>query len=433
MAKIHYASDQKTVQEIIFLYERKLLNLSPGFQRSSVWTKTDRSKLIDSIVRNYPLPSIFLYRREHEGEIIYDVIDGKQRIETILIFTGMMHGESFHARLQLPDSEKEELMDWKAINQRKLQSCINGYRLQVIEVQGDLSDIADFFVRINSTGKALTMAEKRNANYYNSEFLKRASALAKKFREYFNANGIMTESQMNRMKHVELICELVVAAHHHEVGDKRTALDRVMDTKSIAGTRLDKAILQTASGLKRIKAMFPAIRETRFGNLSDFYTLAVLVQKFEREKLVLDDRKRNKLAWDILVMLSNGVDKLSNQLRRGDAPSESQDIFRRYTQTVREGTDKLKQRKYREGILRELLEPLFERKDSMRSFSQEQRRLLWNSTSERQCAKCREELTWENFTIDHIDPYSKGGRTQLNNAALMCRSCNSGKGNRTVA
>ncbi|MBM3841594.1 MAG: HNH endonuclease [Verrucomicrobia bacterium] len=39
-------------------------------------------------------------------------------------------------------------------------------------------------------------------------------------------------------------------------------------------------------------------------------------------------------------------------------------------------------------------------------------------------------LTWDDFTIDHIDPYSKGGRSRLENAALMCRSCNSSKGKR---
>ncbi|MGD0778143.1 MAG: HNH endonuclease signature motif containing protein [Candidatus Solibacter sp.] len=39
-------------------------------------------------------------------------------------------------------------------------------------------------------------------------------------------------------------------------------------------------------------------------------------------------------------------------------------------------------------------------------------------------------LTWDNFTIDHIKPYSKGGRTELDNADLMCRSCNAAKGNR---
>src|SRR4051794_27220455 len=81
MSTIHYKSDQKTVQEILNFYEKGQLNLEPGFQRSSVWSDRDRAKLVDSILRNYPLPSIFLYKRHPEGDICYDVIDGKQRIE----------------------------------------------------------------------------------------------------------------------------------------------------------------------------------------------------------------------------------------------------------------------------------------------------------------------------------------------------------------
>jgi uncharacterized protein with ParB-like and HNH nuclease domain len=80
MTDLRHEGYQKTVQDIINLYQSGHLNLSPGFQRDSVWTKRDRVNLIDSIIRNYPLPSVFLYRREKEGDIIYDVVDGKQRI-----------------------------------------------------------------------------------------------------------------------------------------------------------------------------------------------------------------------------------------------------------------------------------------------------------------------------------------------------------------
>ena len=36
----------------------------------------------------------------------------------------------------------------------------------------------------------------------------------------------------------------------------------------------------------------------------------------------------------------------------------------------------------------------------------------------------------EELTVDHIVPWSKGGRTELSNAQLLCRACNSRKGNR---
>jgi 5-methylcytosine-specific restriction endonuclease McrA len=100
--------------------------------------------------------------------------------------------------------------------------------------------------------------------------------------------------------------------------------------------------------------------------------------------------------------------------------------------TVMQATDEVNQRRLRESILRGMLESLFAKKDPQRIFSDAQRRILWNTTDDRCCQnpKCKKRLDWDDFTIDHIDPYSKGGRTLLENAALMCRSCNSAKGKR---
>jgi uncharacterized protein with ParB-like and HNH nuclease domain len=108
MAELRHEFQQRTIQNIIYLYGDKSLNLAPGFQRESVWTDYDRRLLIDSILRKYPLPAIFLYPREKEGEIIYDVIDGKQRIEAILRFTGNIWGQKFAAKVQLPDGDEKE-------------------------------------------------------------------------------------------------------------------------------------------------------------------------------------------------------------------------------------------------------------------------------------------------------------------------------------
>jgi len=74
---ITHRPENRTITDLVNLYEDGLLKLEPGFQRQSVWTERDRAKLIDSILRNYPLPAVFLYRREDDGQIIYDVITGK--------------------------------------------------------------------------------------------------------------------------------------------------------------------------------------------------------------------------------------------------------------------------------------------------------------------------------------------------------------------
>jgi len=170
---------------LVHLYNNRQLNLNPGFQRNSVWTTKDRAKLIESVIRNYPVPAIFLYRREENGKIVYDVIDGKQRLESILMFMGVMRGNRFRVKTQLEENSESIEFGWNYLKRKNRQSSIEGYKLYTIEVDGDLSDIIDLFVRINSTGKALTSAEKQHAKYYNSSFLKTAANVAEKYKDIF--------------------------------------------------------------------------------------------------------------------------------------------------------------------------------------------------------------------------------------------------------
>jgi 5-methylcytosine-specific restriction endonuclease McrA len=349
------------------------------------------------------------------------------------MFTGDIRGNRFSTWSRLPEMENHEWIDWATLKKKKLQNRILDYKLQTIEVTGDPGDIIDLFVRINSTGKALTRAEKQHAKFYDSPFLKKAGQLAKQYEPYFKSAGILSSSQITRMKHVELICELMVSADAEDVINKKAALEKIMESKALTGQRLDKVAQRTKAGLNRLKQIFPKIHQTRFKRVSDFYSLAVLIQKFEREGLILTDRKRNNLAWDLLVIFSNGVDEVSRLQKQAKGITAGQELFRDYLLTVREATDEINHRRKREQILRGLLETLFERKDSARLFSSEQRRLLWNTSGMRRCSVCGKTLTWEDFTIDHINPYSKGGRTELENAALMCRKHNSAKGNRKAA
>jgi hypothetical protein len=428
--ELNHNSYPKPIHDLVHLYTNRQLNLNPGFQRSSVWTTKDRSKLIESIFRNYPLPAIFLYHREENGRIIYDVIDGKQRLETILMFMGVLRGNRFTVKTQIDDNSEVIEIDWNYLKRKSRQSLIEGYRLYTIEVDGDLSNIIDVFVRINSTGKALTSAERQHAKYYNSPFLKTAANIAAKYKDYLCKTGILTTGQISRMKHVELICEIMLSIGNDDVMNKKAALDKVM-SKGLTQNQINKLKTKTIKTLNRIKNMLPHLEETRFKQLSDYYVLAVLISKYEGEGLILTDKKRNKLAWDLLKEFSNGVDRTRLKQKKVEGVDEAHSIYREYLLTVLQATDEISQRRKRMSILDNLLRNLFVVKDKQRGFTKEQRRIIWNSTDERTCQECGEVLTWDDFTIDHLDPHSKGGRSEIENASLMCRKHNSAKGNRT--
>jgi 5-methylcytosine-specific restriction endonuclease McrA len=432
MAELRYEPVVKTVQDIINLWEDGHLNLEPGFQRDSVWNERDRQKLIDSIVRGWPLPSIFVHRRAEDGEMIYDVIDGKQRLESILMFVGQMRGNRYWAKVQLPGEDERDWVDWNSLRRRNRQHLITGYKLHTIEVDGGPADVIDLFVRINSTGKALTSAERRHAQFYDSRFLKTAGKLAAKFEPTFRRHRIMSQGQIARMKHVELVCELMLSVHTNDVINKKAALDRIMKADGMTDLQIQRAKARTAMAIKRILKIIPHLKATRFRQLSDFYTLAFLIAQFETEGRILTDKRRNRLAGELLAAFSTGVDQVRERQKRAQGIRPGEELYRDYLVTVLEGTDEISQRKRRATILRSLLESLFARKDAERLFSSEQRRILWNTTAKRICRSCRRSLTWEDFSVDHIQPHSKGGRTKLENAAVMCRGCNAAKGNRRL-
>ena len=101
--QMHPDFGERSIDQLLLAFRNRQINLTPGFQRKSVWTLTDRRRLIQSIFEGYPLPSIFLYRRDNKGKLIYDIIDGKQRLESIFMFLGQgrFRRDRFEAKLDL--------------------------------------------------------------------------------------------------------------------------------------------------------------------------------------------------------------------------------------------------------------------------------------------------------------------------------------------
>lgn len=425
-----YGSRQ--IQEFVNLHNSGQLNLEPGFQRKSVWSVRDRQKLIESIFAGCPVPSIFLYRSSDNGRLKYDVIDGKQRLESVLMFQGARRfsRDRFEVTLQLPKDDEPLDTAWKHVRSAGLEHQFMGYSFQTVEVSGELSEIIDLFVRINSTGKRLTSAEKRHARFYHSPFLKVAGKLANKRRDYIRRTGIMSEGQIGRMKHVELVSELLASIVVGAPINKKSALDAVIGGNQVAATALRRAERSFTTTMNRIARILPRLRETRLRNSADFYSLFMYFWKLEQAGAILTDRRRNSQAEQMLIQLSTGVDSVRDQVRKAKGASPDQQMFADYLLTIQGDTDSLATRHRRESILERLLSGIFERKDERRVFSVEQRRMIWHSTVEQKCSRCGKKLGWSNFTLDHRRAHSKGGKTAPENAALMCQSCNSRKGNR---
>lgn len=429
---LRYQYGDRTVSSFVQLQRDGFLNLEPGFQRKSVWHPADRRKLIQSVLEGFPIPSIFLYRREENGWPIYDVIDGKQRLETLFMFCGEkgFKRDRFDVKFQFADDDRPYSYDWRDLGRWDLTGRLLTYRIQTVEVSGDLADIVDLFVRINSTGKALVSSEKRHARYYKSPFLQEARRLARRHTRFFKNQGILRERQIGRMKDVELLSELLVSVAHGGLIDRKAAVDRAVGSEGLAAGTLRKASREAGATIAVMRRLFPDLHATRFRNTSEFYSLFMLVWELQKQSLVLADRKRSRAANVLLKHFSNGVDRVRDLQRSTRGAGGDQEIYADYLLSVQQSTDKLSQRTQRAKILRGVFGGLFERKDERRLFTPEQRRILWNSRDTKNCAACGDSLTWTNFQVDHLIPHSGGGRTDLANADLLCGSCNASKGAR---
>src|SRR2546428_5967080 len=84
------APDTKTVSDLLDLRKAKMLVANPEYQRGEVWTKAQQKRLIDSVLRGYPIPLIYLHHIAHEvagaKRDDFEIIDGQQRINALHYF-----------------------------------------------------------------------------------------------------------------------------------------------------------------------------------------------------------------------------------------------------------------------------------------------------------------------------------------------------------
>ena len=79
---------QQDISWFVDMRNKGQLDLDPPYQRRSVWSPGDKQFFVDTILNNYPAPPIFLHKTIDDlGHATYHVVDGKQRLQTILEFT----------------------------------------------------------------------------------------------------------------------------------------------------------------------------------------------------------------------------------------------------------------------------------------------------------------------------------------------------------
>lgn len=170
--EINADSYSMSVGEIISLYKEGELNIHPEFQRFFRWKAIQKTKLIESLLLNIPIPPIFV---SQNSDGVWDVVDGLQRLSTILQFVGVYKDESgkvlpplvLQGTKLLPSLEGMKFNDpnnpdhsFTPAEQRYLKRA--KFSMNILLKESDPSSKYELFQRLNTGGTSLSEQEVRN-------------------------------------------------------------------------------------------------------------------------------------------------------------------------------------------------------------------------------------------------------------------------------
>jgi hypothetical protein len=200
--------DRSTYTPSDFLQWRdsESLELTPKFQRRSIWKTPAKAFLIDTLLKEMPVPPLYLRITQNAArkKIVREVVDGQQRIKAVLEFIDGKYAlsptlDAPHAGKRFDELSTEE------------QDRITGYPFNS-EVFKGISDeeVLEVFARLNTYSVPLNAQELRNGRYF-GYFKQTCYTLAHEHIGFWRENRIFSEDKIARMLEVELTSELLIA------------------------------------------------------------------------------------------------------------------------------------------------------------------------------------------------------------------------------
>lgn len=440
--------DTKTIDALLQWRKANMLTANPEYQRGEVWNAGQKKRLLDSVLRGYHIPLIYLHHIKTEvagaKREDFEIIDGQQRINAFYefregafkLFDPVADAEearfpSFIEDLPCPWGGKtfDDLDD-------SLQKQFLNTELSVVLVDtASPNEARDLFIRLQA-GMPLNSQEKRDAWPGNfTEFVLKVGgkpSIAKyPGHDFFSV--VMRAPKKNRGDFRQLTAQLVMLlmAHRDNHGEKLCDINRdAID--SFYYKHLDFNPLSAEA--KRFKEILDLLRSL----LSDGKRPKVIKHEAIHLMLLVDSLLHDYTrAWT--SKLSDGFDEFKKQLalskktRYDNPPNE---YWVKYGQLTRVNSDRadtiLRRHQFFADKMYELLKPQL--KDPTRIFGPLEREIIYY-LDKKMCQVCDTEVTWTDHEIHHVDNHSKGGLTIIDNGALVHKSCHpkGSKANATFA
>lgn len=390
---------------------RSAINTNPDYQRPAVWSSAQKQLLVDSVLRGYDVPK-FYWRQVSKNPAKFDVVDGQQRIRAICEFYDGSYG--------LP--KDAEAIDGNSVAGLKYEELPFDLRIKwdtynldvVVMSEADEDETREMFLRLQN-GTSLKAQEKRNAMPGNMRDFVKVIATHPVFSVCGFSNSRFVYDQVSAQM---VLMELSGGPCNVKNADLNRMYEKNKDFDS-NGLKAKKC----RKVLDFLYAAFPSkTPELERFNLISLYSVASQLL----EKYVVKDRAAELADWFLKFELYR---REQDKLPSDEADNEIV-IYHEKTSHSTDAVDSLTWR--HEFLLRKFFEAVsdVELKDDQRLFTHEQRLAIYRRDGGhcKVAIKCQgEKCEWENWAADHIKPWSKGGKTTVENGQVSCIACNSAK------
>lgn len=207
--------------ELMNMYSNDELVIDPEFQRLFRWDLEQRSRFIESILLGIPIPSIFV-AEDTDGR--WEIVDGLQRLSTILSYFGMLKHTPEKNGWNLLAGDVVESLNGLGVSDLPIKYQLNikrsVCRIEVVKWDSNYDMRYELFNRLNTGGSPLTDQEIRNCIFrgISPEFTNLIKMLS-------SENGFVdliqpTPKQQDELYLDELVLRFFALFENHETVNK---------------------------------------------------------------------------------------------------------------------------------------------------------------------------------------------------------------------
>ncbi len=378
----------------------------PDYQRDFVYTQKQSSKLIESMLIGIPIPTVYLCQ---ENDETWSVIDGQQRITSFV----------FSLENKFPLSGLTELRELNGLYFRDmdkpLQKKMKSSSLNAICILKESQELKyEIFARLNQGAISLKPQELRNCIYRGS-YNQMLEELAEN-----RHLPVLFHAENKRKQYQENILRFFALRNFtgYKSSIMKTMNDHMSEHQNDDETKIADA-----------KALFQKTIDIIKQILGDTAFFAV-----NRDDGKVIERFSGSVYDSIIIPFSffNNHDLMAHADEIRKAIADLKLNNERYREDTYVATGSRKRVLGRIFTVYNLLTKItgsYGSDDGNRIFSDSVKKELFYPGYI--CSYCNNEiLSIEDAEVDHIVPFSQGGKTDIGNAQLLHRHCNREKSNR---